>query len=135
MIIFCTSGRRSRSMNMCSRAAQADAVGTERAGAGSVTRGVGVGVHAQGAELVGPRQQLGSLVGELLGADEGQGALDDLAGGAVHGEDVTLVEHAAVHLDLLLVEVDLQGFAAHHAGDAPSRGPRGLRARWDRRCW
>ena len=92
-------------------AAQADALGTEFDGALGVEGGVGVGAHAQAADLVGVGQELVDGLDELAGArilagggeaglealgkvggdgrvGHGDLAAEDLAGLAVDGDGV-----------------------------------------------
>ncbi len=122
-------------------AAQADALGAEATGARGVLGVVGVGPHPQPAHAVGvghhPVHGLDQLVG-VVGArvhaalevlhDRGRHDRDlaqvDLAGGAVDGDDVALLDDDAAgggHPALLGVDLELLGAAdaglAHAARD------------------
>ena len=119
-------------------AAQADAGGAVVLGELRVGRVVGVGADADHAaavgvetDLVGPVED-GLEVATELRTDEGNLAEDDVAGGAVDGDDVALVEGdvgAGDGADLV-DRVDLEGVdaadarGAHAAGD--DGGVRGL---------
>ena len=136
-------------------AAQADALGAELDGALGVEGGVGVGAHAQAADLVGvgedevhgPDELAGALVVpggrqprlEALGEVGGDGrvgdghlAAEDLAGLPVDGDDVLARQDQVADRDGAGLGVDLEGLRAAHAGlaHAPGHdgGVRGLAA-------
>ena len=66
---------------------KADAFGAEFAGGLGVERGFGVGAHAHAADAVGPLHEGAEIAGEA-GLDHGDGADEDLAGGAIEGDDL-----------------------------------------------
>ena len=114
-------------------AVETDALGAEVAGQLGVLGVVSVGADAEDAaaggvatDLVGPLEDGLEVAGEL-GAHQGHGAQDDVAGGAVDGDDVALVEHdvGAGDGDLLGLGVDLQGLGAADAGGAHATGDDG----------
>ncbi len=80
-------------------AAEADALGTEVAGELGVLGVVGVGAHTRRGtsqtDLVGPVQDGVEVAGEL-GRTRSTAPRTTIAGGAVDGDDVALVEHASV---------------------------------------
>ena len=71
--------------------AQTDALGTEAAGQLGVLGIVGVGAHAQGAELVGPLQNGVQIAGQL-GQHQIHRAQHHDTGGAVDGDHVALAD-------------------------------------------
>ncbi len=106
-------------------AAQADALGPELAGDRGVVGGVGIGADLEPAVLVDPFHEQAEVSGEL-GLDRGNGALHDLAGGAVEGNDVALLDHFAVLVGKLLgLVVDLDVAAARDAALAHAAGDDG----------
>ena len=72
-------------------AAEPDAFGAEGARLARIGRRIGIGAHLQAAEAVGPLHQ-GVEVVRQLGLAHGHAALDDLAGRAVDGDHVALVQ-------------------------------------------
>jgi hypothetical protein len=89
-------------------AAQADALGAEAAGALGVARVVGVGPHAQAADLVGPLEQRAQVLLALeVGIVGGELTEEDLAGAAVDRDPLPLV-----HGDGALGALDRQSAAA-----------------------
>ena len=100
------------------RAAEADALGAEAARAACVLGGVGVGADLQGAQVVGPAQELGVLGGQH-GIEQRQLAEHDLAGRAIEGNRVPALDHEALaallHGELAALVVDLDLRAAGHA--------------------
>ena len=104
-------------------AAEADPLGAELAGLLSVARVVAVGPHLQPPDLVGPAEeglQIG-LRGELRVAS-GDLAGEHLAGGAVDGDRIALLDHLipGAHLAELVVDPQLAGTG--HAGLAHRAG-------------
>ena len=110
-------------------AAKADALGAEVAGELGVLGVVGVGAHAQGANLVGPLQDGVQVAGEL-GHDQIHRAQDHDARGAVNGDHVALADDQISAGDggLLLGRVDLQRFHAAHARRTHAAGDDGCMA-------
>jgi hypothetical protein len=112
-------------------AAQADAHGAEGAGAGGVLRRVGVGHHLQAGDLVGPLQQDGHFLRDL-GLHRRHLAGVDVAGAAVDGDDVALVQRRLADHRAARDDVDDDGLAAGDAGLAHAarhhRRVRGLAA-------
>ena len=115
-------------------AAQADALGAEGARRARVGRGLGVGAHPQPARGVRPFHQPGEIAGEFRLA-HGDRARQDLAGRAVDGDGLALLEDAAAgaHRSGLVVDAHAAGAgdaglahaARHHrrvAGHAAARG-------------
>ncbi len=94
--------------------AQADTLGAQRAGAGSVGGSVGVGAHLQPAELVRPGHDAAEIAAHI-GVHGGHSAIVDAAGRAVQTHPVALVIGLAGQGELLvgLVHVDRTA-----AGDA-----------------
>ena len=111
-------------------AEQADALGAELEGAGGVLRGVGVGADTELAVLVAHAHELGEerVLGGIHRVD---GAAVDETLGAVQAQEVTLLEGLvdAGEGDGLVLEVDLEGVAAHDAALAPAAGQRGRSCR------
>ena len=122
-------------------AAEADALGAEGAGHGSVMRRIGVGAHLEALGGVAPGHDLGEAPIELavlglqasahqdlvhLGGMRAQLAGEHLAGGAVDGDPV----YAGLQLPVpdshdALREVDLQGGGAADTGLAHAAGDHG----------
>ena len=99
-------------------AGQADALGAKPPGAFSVARVIGVGPNTQGADLVGPAEQLDQveiLDVRLLGRDL---AGKNFAGRAVKRSPVAFFIHDAVDRRLALFDVHFHGGHADHSGDA-----------------
>ena len=94
-------------------AAQADALGAEVARLARVLGRVGVGPHAERAQLVRPAQH-GVEVGVDLGLHERHVIGGDAAGRAVGGQHVALAQHPAVDVDLPRALVDLERARARH---------------------
>ncbi len=123
--------------------AQADALGAEAAGAGSVLGGVGVGADVEAALLVGPRHdpvdradQFVGLRGvgaepalEVLddrGGDDRDLAEVDRAGGAVDGDQVALLDdHSPGRGHAAALGVDVEGLRAANARLAHAAGDDG----------
>ena len=104
-------------------AAQPDALRAGGQGAPRVVGCVRVRVDAQGASLVGPREQpVDPRV--VVGHDEVDLADDDRAGGAVDGDGVAGADHGAVDGDGAGARVDGQRGRAAHGGDAEAAGDR-----------
>ena len=101
-----------------------DALGTEVARELRVLGVVGVGAHAERAELVGPLED-GVQIARHLGQHELHRAEHDRAGGAVDGDHVPFADDdaGARHDGLLALRVDLERLdaadarRAHAAGD------------------
>ena len=112
-------------------AAQADALGAEGARAARVLGRVGVGAHAERAQLVAPAEQRVEARVDL-GRDERDVVERDGAGRAVDRDQVALVQDALADAHLAGVQVDVQVAgagdrrAAHAAGH--ERRVRGLAA-------
>ena len=100
-------------------AAQADALRAEVAGQLGVLGVVGVGAHAQGAELVGPLQDGVQIAGEL-GHDQLDRAEDHDALGAIDRDHVAFLDDDVGAGDggLLLLGVDLERLDTADAGGA-----------------
>ena len=100
-------------------AAEADALGPELARPPGILGEVGVGAHAECADLVGPTQQLNQvfllLVLDLEGVDRSP---EDLAGSTVNGDDIPLLDDTASGLDCELISLDIHPdvLAASDAG-------------------
>ena len=94
--------------------AEADALGTETAGAGGVLRRIGVGTHAQAADVIGPR---GDALEVLVEArrHEGHRTAEDLAGRAVHRESLALFDGAPTDDHAAALDIDLETLDARHA--------------------
>ena len=88
------AGMRSASKNMCSVRHRPMPSAPNFAGLGGVVGGVRVGADLQAAVLVGPAHDPAELAADG-GVHRGDGAVVDLAGGAVHGQPVALVEGLA----------------------------------------
>ena len=102
-------------------AAQPDALGAEGARAARVLGRVGVGAHAERAQLVAPlKQRVEARVD--LGGDERDVVQRDGAGRAVDGDEVALVQDALADAHLAGVQVDVQGVGAGHRGAAHAAG-------------
>ena len=107
-------------------AAQSDALGAEAAGQLGVLGVVGVGAHAQRAELVGPLED-GVEVARHLGQHELDRAQHHGAGGAVDGDHVAFLDDdvGAHDAGLLLLGVDAQRLHAANARGAHAAGDDG----------
>ena len=108
-------------------AAQPDALGAEGARAARVLGRVGVGAHAERAQLVAPRKQRVEARVDLRG-DERDVVQRDGAGRAVDRDQVALVQDALADAHLAGVQVDLQRVGARSPRGSPCRGPRAPRA-------
>ena len=80
-------------------AAEPDALGAELARLAGIGRRLGVGAHAERAELVGPDHQLGEVAGEL-GLHRRHDAQHDLAGAAVEGHELARLHGRAAHVSV-----------------------------------
>ncbi len=106
--------------------AQADAFCAKAARDARVARSVGVGAHAEGANLVGPAEQLGVRLKERgLGAREGpvrhphyfardcrQIPCEDAAGRAIERQPVALRDVGSVDAEGFALEIDMNVLAA-----------------------
>ncbi len=95
-------------------ARQADALGAEILGGTGVQRGFRIGAHFQAAHAVGPAHQRAELAGELR-LKRRHRAGDHLAGGAVDGEDVALLERDAARGEGARSVIDADGAGTAHA--------------------
>ena len=95
-------------------AAQADTLGAQRAGAGGVGGGVGIGADLQPAELVGPGHDAAEIAAHI-GVHGGHSAVVDITGGAVQAHPVALVVGLACQGKLLVGLVHVDGAAAGYA--------------------
>ncbi len=105
-------------------AAQADALRAVLAGPGGVLRRVGVGADPEcvAPHLIGPGED-GVELGRGLPHGEVHGAEDDLAGGAVDGDHVALVDDRVAHPEVVGAHDD--GLGPAHRGLAPPTGDHG----------
>ena len=110
------------------RTAEADALGAEFARLLRIARRVGVRAHLQLAELVRPHHDAAELAGDLR-VHGGDHAVVDVAGGAVDGEPVALLEHLAGERELLVLLVHRDLLAAGDAALAHAAGDDGRVAR------
>ena len=83
--------------------------------------GVGIGADLETAVLVGPAHDAAELAGDR-GVDRGDHALVDVAGGAVDGDIVALVEDLAGEGEALVLLVHLDLAAAGDAALAHAAG-------------
>ena len=95
-------------------AAQADALGAESARRLGVARRVGVGAHLELAGRVGPAHQ-GRELARQLRLDHGDGAVQHLAGRAVDGDDVALLQLGAGDRHGAAAVIDADRAGAGHA--------------------
>ena len=109
-------------------AAQADALGAQLTGLGGVGAVVGVGLHTEVADLVGPADDLLEVLAQAR-RDERERPVEDLAGRAVDGDLVALVDDDVADRDGLGVGVDLDRRGAGDAGLAEAAGDDGRVAR------
>ena len=102
-------------------AGQADALRAEVEGHAGIVGVVRVGAHAEVAVFVRPLHNGGKLArdGGVLGGDLAE---VDVAGVAVDGEEVALLDHMAVNRHDLALLVDLQRAAAGDAAAAHAAG-------------
>ena len=96
-------------------AAEADALGAEGSRLAGVRGRVGVGAHLHPPDRVGPSHQGGEIAGHL-GLNHRHGALHDLAGSAVDGEDVAPLQRDAARGHRLARIVDADRAGARDAG-------------------
>ena len=130
-------------------AAQAHALGAAVDGVAGVVGGVGVGAHLEAADRIGVAHeavhggdelagvlvsgrlerlvQATTQVGHDRGVDDADLTEEDLAGGAVDGDDVLTGEDFLAPRDAqgLAGGVDLEGLGATHAGLAHAAGDDG----------
>ncbi|MPL66381.1 hypothetical protein SDC9_12054 [bioreactor metagenome] len=101
--------------------AETNAFGAQLYGLGRVLGRVGVGAHLQAAYLVAPGKEGFEFLG-LFGLGQGQGGGENLAGRAVDGDLVSLLENLAAHPHEFGFVVYIQGLAADYAAFAPAPG-------------
>ena len=109
-------------------AAEADALGAERARTARVLGRVGVRAHAERAQLVAPAED-GLEVRVDLRRHERDVAGGDGAGAAVDGDQVALVQDELADVDHAGVEVDVDRRRRRSPRAGPCRAPRARRAR------
>ena len=96
------------------RAAQADALRTERERLLGILRRIGVGAHFQHRIFTGQLHQLAEVAAQV-GVARGDLAEVDLAGRTVERNPVALLDRIAVDLDRACLVVDLQLAGTRHA--------------------
>ena len=115
-------------------AAQADALGAKLARAGGILGGVGVGTHAEAADLIGPLQH-GLEVLVDLGVDERDVIERHAALGAIDGDAVALADLVPLTLMRLALRSMAQAPRLRPRRGAPCRGRPAPRARPCRPRW
>src|SRR5262249_27690557 len=96
-------------------AAETDAFSTESAGLDRVTRNIGIGAHAHGAERLGPAHD--GLQLAIVGR-RGHGAelaLDHAARSAVERDPVAFFQRERTHAHLFFLFIDFDFTRADHA--------------------
>ena len=114
-------------------AAEADALGAERAGDAGVGRGLGVGAHLHSPDRVGPAHERREIAGHLR-LHHRRRALHHFARAAVDGEDVALLQRHAAHGHRLAVVVDADRADAARRRACPCRARPPRHARSCRRA-
>ena len=113
------------------RSRETDALSAKLAGEAAFTRRVGVDPNTEAPALVGPRKQLDELLllAEVRG-DRRELSREDLAGGAVDGDRIALLDDlpADVHLALLKVDIE-RGDAGNARQTETARHHGGMRGR------
>ncbi len=98
-------------------AAQANALSAELAALLRIARGVRIGEHLQLALLIRPAHEAAEVAGDGSGGGGDRLAVD-VAGGAVDGDVVALVEGLSAQGEYFLLLVDINFAAAGHAAGA-----------------